>query len=270
MGGYYFSAENGTVTSTQALDNPYRDDVTVDNAPFIQNQYLEQVITDTHYDDPDRKGRHLTFLARIAEGEGVLAKGIACEERTAVCIDENGIAKVYGNDTENDIAYFVNANCQLENGFPENCAENEPLTWCHSGEALKVYEVYAHPNGENSFDLNDWQTGEGGEWKEWSADQGELVIADSTPAECSVTVSELEQNNLIRIYPNPSNGIVTITGIQNEKNTRISISDMAGKQVYEQVGDFSELLNLDILPVGAYMLTITDGNSVHVERLLIN
>jgi len=53
-------------------------------------------ITDTHYDDLDYKGRHMVFLIRMAQGTGIMAKGIACDEYTAVCVDENGLAHVFG------------------------------------------------------------------------------------------------------------------------------------------------------------------------------
>ena len=44
------------------------------------------VITDTHYDDPDRKGRHVVFLSRILNDYATIGKGIACDEYTAVCM----------------------------------------------------------------------------------------------------------------------------------------------------------------------------------------
>jgi cyanophycinase-like exopeptidase len=62
LGSHYFSAENGTVTSSAALSNPYAPKVTIDSTPFLAINYLENVVTDTHYDDPDRKGRHMVFL----------------------------------------------------------------------------------------------------------------------------------------------------------------------------------------------------------------
>ena len=67
---FYFSAQNGTVTSSTALSNPFDNNVTVDSLPFISNQFLSDVITDTHYDNPDRKGRHLVF-ARIKTDYGI-------------------------------------------------------------------------------------------------------------------------------------------------------------------------------------------------------
>ncbi len=77
MGKYYFSAQNGTITSAQALTNPYNSLVTVSDEPFLVNQHLSNVITDTHYDSPDRKGRHVTFLSRIMQDYQAVGKGIA-------------------------------------------------------------------------------------------------------------------------------------------------------------------------------------------------
>ena len=75
MGEYYFSAQNGTVTSLTALDNPFDSNVTIDSARFLEVDVLRDVITDTHYDDPDRKGRHVVFLARMLTDYGSDAKG---------------------------------------------------------------------------------------------------------------------------------------------------------------------------------------------------
>ncbi|MCF8409897.1 MAG: cyanophycinase [Crocinitomicaceae bacterium] len=61
QGKYYFSAENGTVTSNTATTNPFASTMTVDSTSFIQNTILQNVITDTHFDSPDRKGRLVSF-----------------------------------------------------------------------------------------------------------------------------------------------------------------------------------------------------------------
>ena len=55
LGKYYFSALNGTVTSATAMGNPYAPAVAVDSMPFLKNRFLEDVITDTHYDYYDRR-----------------------------------------------------------------------------------------------------------------------------------------------------------------------------------------------------------------------
>lgn len=108
QGKYYFSAENGTVNSATALANPFSGLVRVDTTAFIQNTFLQEVITDTHFDNPNRKGRLVVFLARIRHDYGTFAKAIACDEYTAVCIDESGMAKVFGR--------FPNAECLFYSG----------------------------------------------------------------------------------------------------------------------------------------------------------
>ena len=64
-----------------------------------------------HYNDPDRKGRHTVFLARALTDYGTITRGIACDEYTAVCIDETGTAHVFGEYPEyEDTAYFIAPN----------------------------------------------------------------------------------------------------------------------------------------------------------------
>ena len=96
MGDAYFSAQTGTVTSDEALNNPYDEQVQLGWNDFIRNPAMTGTITDTHFDSPDRKGRLITFMARLFTDYGFLPVGIACEEYTAVCIDTAGIATVYG------------------------------------------------------------------------------------------------------------------------------------------------------------------------------
>jgi cyanophycinase-like exopeptidase len=185
QGQYYFSARNGSVTSATALANPYQNSVTVDSAIFVGNSLLSNCITDTHFDNPDRKGRLVTFLARIYQDYGTLAQGIACDEYTAVCIDSSGTARVFGTyPASDDNAYFIQSNCELSNQAPENCSSGQPLTWNAGGLALKVYQVKGTPTGNNNFNLNTWQTANGGVWKNWSVSNGILAEQNGTAPAC--------------------------------------------------------------------------------------
>jgi len=187
LGGYYFSAQYGTVTSAEALANPFDADITVDNAPFIDLPILQEVVTDTHYDDPDRKGRHVVFLARMLHDDGISAKGIACDEYTAVCIDENNMAAVYGEYPDyGDYAYFLQVNCEYPFNAPETIEANTPLTWNVSGEALKVYLAPGTVDGSVQFDLNNWRDGVGGIWKNWYVNNGTLIQQNGAQIDCSV------------------------------------------------------------------------------------
>jgi cyanophycinase-like exopeptidase len=212
QGGFYFSAQNGTVTSSTTLSNPYDNNVTVDSLSFISNEFLHDVITDTHYDDPDRKGRHVVFLARILLDFGIEAKGIACDEYTAVCIDTNGIARVFGGyPTYDDNAYFIMPNCELSSVLPENCSLGNPLNWNLGNAALKVYSVKGTANGSNTFDLNNWQTGTGGVWENWYVDNGVLYESPTSQPNCSLlSIPQLNENKVFKIYPNPSTDKISI------------------------------------------------------------
>ncbi len=208
QGKYYFSAQNSTITSAQALSNPFDVNLTVDSLSFIKNNFLEDVITDTHYDNPDRKGRHTTFLARIINDYETVGKGIACDEYTAVCIDLTGKAMVFGNPNFDDYAYFIQPNCDLSDFSPENCTAGNPLDWNRNQEALAVYKVKGTATGSNFLELSDWKTGNGGEWLRWSVDNGVFSEINGTAITClSSYVVENETSN-IELFPNPTEGIL--------------------------------------------------------------
>lgn len=178
QGKFYYSAANGTVYSNEALADPYNTYMTVGANDFIDNSLLTNLITDTHYDNPDRRGRHFTFLARMVADYGIEAKGIGVDEYTAVCIEENGIAQVFGDENYEDYAYFL----QSYGGFPENCTSGEALTWNNNGQAVKVYKIQGSTDGSKTFDLNTWTNGVGGIWEDWYANNGSFTIISPASA----------------------------------------------------------------------------------------
>ncbi len=150
MGSVYYSAQTGTsVTSAQALSNPYNANVTLGQNDFIASSLLQNTITDSHYSQRDRQGRHITFLARMMKDFNYGSiKGIGIDEQTAVCIDQAGAGKVYGINQ----AYFL----QNENLAPETCVNLSPLTWNRSSLAVKAYKITGSLTGNGSFDANNW------------------------------------------------------------------------------------------------------------------
>lgn len=185
LGGVYFSAKNGTIRSEEALANPFDSAMTVDQHPFFELPILNNVITDTHYSRRNRQGRHVAFMARAFSEQGRAVKGIACDERTAVCIDPSGKAFVFGRSPEvNGHAFFIQTNCQLPLVQPERCEAGQPLTWYRDGRALGVYKIKGHPEGQSFFDLEDWQSGQGGSWEYWAVRNGRLKRNLSGPVKC--------------------------------------------------------------------------------------
>ena len=129
------------------------------------------------------------------------AKGIACDEYTAVCIDTNGVARVFGSyPNSDDNAYFLRINCEIASNTPENINATMPLTWDHSGQAIKVYKIKGISTGLNSFDLNTWEDGTGGVWQNWSVLNGLLSESTSNPINCNSTEVYFEaQTNLNKL-----------------------------------------------------------------------
>lgn len=169
MGEIIFDAENGTVRSELALKEPFNDLVSLQKGDFLKNSFLNNTITDTHYDDPDRKGRHIVFMARsITDWNLTSVYGIGADERTAVCIDSTGRAYVFG---EGD-AYFHASN----GNTPEVLSSDEPLHWYQDKEAIKTYKVQGSDTGAGYFDLSDWSTGENGTWLYYYVENGTLQL----------------------------------------------------------------------------------------------
>jgi cyanophycinase len=154
QGGYSFSAEMDTITSLQALADPFDPHLTLETS-FLKLPNLDGIITDSHFSKRDRLGRLIGFLVRIAQVEGA-AKGIGIDERTAVLLEPDGSAKVVGDGA----AYFLRASRK-----PETCAPGRTLTF----ENIAVYRV---PAG-GKFHLRTW-TGEGGIPNRISARSGVL------------------------------------------------------------------------------------------------
>lgn len=257
LGGDYFDAANGTVTSNTALNNPYDINVSLGSGDFLNYSHLQNVITDTHYDDPDRKGRHITFLARLSQQRNARSFGIACDEYTAVCIDENGMANIYGDfPTFNDNAYFLQGNC-ISPILPEILTSGQPLTWDRNNEAVKVYAVKGTPTGTNTFDLNDWKTGSGGSWENWYVVNGQLLSGPSSTPNCTITALE-DQRNAPLLYPNPGNGKFFLQeGIGN-----LTIYDLQGKLVWKHTLETNTQIDISSLNPGIYTLDFKNESGI--------
>jgi cyanophycinase len=98
MGAYSYGAmDGGSLTSEDALKDPLGPAVTlVDD--FLQLPLLpaHQVITDSHFGKRDRLGRLIAFVARLAkEQSSAEIRGIGVDEYTALCIDGEGVGRVF-------------------------------------------------------------------------------------------------------------------------------------------------------------------------------
>lgn len=164
----YDACNDASAQSKRALADPYNPEISFTNDMFDW-PLMENVITDTHFAQRDRMGRLFAFLVRQlrerarpaalvgkasanlqAVGGAAVADatagvtgsredvmlGIAANERTAVLVDNRGMAHVFGEGP----AYFV-----LADHFPHDVVPGRPLNYC----GFKVWRV----NSGLSYDL---------------------------------------------------------------------------------------------------------------------
>jgi cyanophycinase-like exopeptidase len=235
LGGHYFSADNGTVYSNDALADPFNAQMTIGHQDFLMLPFLNDVITDTHYDDPDRRGRHLAFLSRIYADGYPMALGIACNEYVATVIDENGVAWAYGEWPEyEEYVYFLRHGCQTEL-IPENCTAGEPLTWNQGEQAILACRINATLDGTNLFSLTDWMTWNGGDWQEWWAQDGiatfdEVSFGPTCPLEPVTNIDDLKLSSF-NLMPHPANDFLLVRTLADQLNSAWCIMDIHGNAV---------------------------------------
>lgn len=141
---FIYTGALGSVTSSQALANPFHRYVTLDRDLF-QSALGVNKLYDSHFVTRDRMGRSLVFLARIVNnGWAAQPRGIGIDEQTAILITPNGAGTMVGTGA----AYFLQAP-----GPAQVLAAKTPLTYLNIG-------VYKVPQG-GTFNLSTW-TGTGG------------------------------------------------------------------------------------------------------------
>ncbi|MBK7427821.1 MAG: cyanophycinase [Saprospiraceae bacterium] len=267
---FFYVPSGSSLVSAEALANPYHpNSINVRSVPFISHPLLGNTITDTHFDNRTRAGRTVSFLARMAKDSNVNPRGIACNERTAVCVTADGNARVFGiNSNPNTFAYFIQTNCNLPESLPENCEPDEKLHWVKENEALKVYRIKGDQTGSNTFNISSWLNGEGGEWYHWYVNNGELIQEAGNGELCSTSSAEdIKQDKKdFQIYPIPGDSILKVAVHYTPPGGfhKLIISDSKGAQVKSMnIEHGTGILNIDIskLKPGVYTLCMQRSNS---------
>jgi cyanophycinase len=141
---FIYTGARGSVTSSQALANPFHRYVTLEQDLF-QSSLGANKLYDSHFVTRDRMGRSLAFLARIVNnGWSAQPRGIGIDEETAILVLPNGAATMVGTGA----AYFLQAP-----GPAQVVSDKTPLTYLNIG-------VYKLPQG-GSFNFSTW-SGTGG------------------------------------------------------------------------------------------------------------
>lgn len=166
LGEFAFSAMHDTITSPEALANPYDAKMTIER-DFLAVPVLHGIITDSHFSPRQRMGRTVAFLARIEqEGWASPARAIGIDEATAVLVEANGQATVVGKGS----AYFLELSHR-----PDRCEPGQPLT-VHDVRAYQIStSTAAHPTAQ--FALQSW-TATGGTLFTINVTEGAMTRTD--------------------------------------------------------------------------------------------
>jgi cyanophycinase-like exopeptidase len=173
MGQFDYSALHASITSSEAMSNPYDKNITFDPNPlsltggFIAPPELAYMIFDSHFDSRDRMGRLITFISRTVAPDkqfgcsgGILkagtgstssARGIGIGVETALLVQGNGAnlpvtaRRVTNISTTSESAvYFVRPSVA-----PSLCANKKPLT-------IHTVEVKKLADSNTVFNLSEW------------------------------------------------------------------------------------------------------------------
>lgn len=161
--GYIFDASHGSAYSKDVLNNPYDSSVSLSKS-FIELPLLKNMISDQHYAQRERQGRHVTFMARLLyDFDLKQAVGIGVDEKTALCIDERGNALAYGTNR----VYVLRATSR-----PELCEPGRPLTFNRNGKAINTWIYQATREGTPVDNIKQNPSAGPTEW--WFAKAGDL------------------------------------------------------------------------------------------------
>lgn len=263
LGEVVFTAENNTVWSSEALGNPYHWRVKLEK-DFLDVPFMEHTVTDSHYnrihdDDMDRHGRHVVFMARMATDWDMPSRGIAANEYTAIAVDEEGIARVFGEPGYDDYGYFL----QRDGGPPEICEDGEPLTWDRDQQAVRVYKIKGDFEGSGWFNLANWWEGDGGEWQHWYVTDGELDKNDADYTGLNDLSGNMPE---LTLFPSPASDRLTVIVTPGAMDfaaavpVTLTVLSMDGQALQQQQFDAlpDQPVSLDVgdLPSGLYVLQL--------------
>ena len=134
-------------------------------------------------------------------------------------------------------------------------------------------------SGEMAWEIVSFPVPEGQNAIRWSYTKDGSVSSGSDAAWIdyitfpgTTTMIDLGENllsNSLSIYPNPTKGVVFLSGLTKDQLT-ISVVDATGRTVYHYQGLPLESLQLNQLKHGVFMLEIRQNDRLHRSKLIIN
>jgi hypothetical protein len=94
------------------------------------------------------------------------------------------------------------------------------------------------------------------------------AVSENVFFELPLSVLDFE-NDVVALYPNPSNGVFTIQ-LQHKEKFSVSIFDMQGRKIIAQDFIINEAtFQLQNLPKGVYQLQLSQKNKLYIRKLIL-
>ncbi len=91
---------------------------------------------------------------------------------------------------------------------------------------------------------------------------------ESTDEAVSITVTDVEENadSKIQVYPNPTNGLLNVSG---NGTMHISVSNLMGQKLQETTAEGNTVLDLSRFESSMYLIRIESESGVMVRKVTI-
>ena len=163
-------------------------------------------------------------------------------------------------------------NCGGNDNLDVTFQEGAPAIVCASptvgtyspGSSMASFDNQ-NKNGDWQIAVVDYYNGDTGTLNDWS-------VEFCTTTETALAVEE-NQFDVFGVYPNPSNGEVTIK-LSSNKDVNVSLFDIRGRKIYNQLhsntsDSFNEKVDFSSMASGVYMLDVQSGSKRAVKKLVI-
>ena len=106
-----------------------------------------------------------------------------------------------------------------------------------------------------------------------SGDQTENFVAFAPGANCTLGVDYFKNEEMIKVYPNPSNGKVNIRINQFNGKLNIQVVDINGRVIYNSINDnfnIEKTIDLSSFQTGIYIIKISGESINHTQKIIKN
>ena len=118
-----------------------------------------------------------------------------------------------------------------------------------------------------TFGVGDFNLGQTGTLNSWYVEVCEITV---TP----LSLDEFDLDSF-SVFPNPNSGEFTVKlNTKSNNNINISVYDIRGRQIFDNIytnnSNFNEVINLNNVQSGLYILKVSDGDRSGTKKIIVN